>query len=112
VLNKKNRLTKKDIKSLKNKKYTIKKSVFFNNVSYVEKDIEKVCVIISKKNIKKANKRNLLKRKIYFIYNSFIEKYQKENLINVIYINKNTKEENLNSLTFSELKKEIISIFN
>lgn len=111
MLNKKNRLTKKDIKSLKNKKYTIKKSVFFNNVSYTEKDIEKVCAIISKKNIKKSNKRNLLKRKIYFIYNSFIEKTQKENFINVIYINKNIKEEEINKLSFIELKKEIISIF-
>lgn len=111
MLAKINKLNKQDIKSLKNKKYTNKKSVFFNNVSYAENGTEKVCAIISKKNIKKANKRNLLKRKIYFIYSNYIEEIKKKNLINIIYINKNIKEEELNKITFSELRKEIESIF-
>lgn len=111
MLKKQNKLSKKDIKSLKNKKYTNKKGVFFNNISYTESDTEKVCAIISKKNIKKANKRNLLKRKIYFIYSNFIEDIKKKNLINIIYINKSVKEEDLNKLTFSRLRKEIENIF-
>lgn len=111
MLKKQNKLSKKDIKSLKNKKYTNKKGVFFNNVSYREEGTEKVCAIISKKNIKKANKRNLLKRKMYFIYSNYIEEIKKKNLINIIYINKSVKEEDLNKLSFSDLRKEIESVF-
>ena len=111
MLKKQNKLSKRDIKSLKNKKYTNKKGVFFNNVIYETEGSEKVCAIISKKNIKKANKRNLLRRKIYYIYNTFINKESKEYKVNIIYINKSVKEEDVNKLTFSKLKQEIMNIF-
>lgn len=102
------KLNKFEINSLKKEKYTNKKSVFFNINTYKKNDLVKFCVIISKKNIKKAHDRNALRRKIYFIYNSFLNK---EN-IKILYINKDIKQENLENLTFSELKNEIENLLN
>jgi ribonuclease P protein component len=116
MLKKAYKLSKFEINNLKKEKYTNIKSVFFNINTYKINNLIKFCVIISKKNIKKSHDRNALKRKIYFIYNTFMNKNTdkdiNKNSINILYINKNTKQIDLEKLTFSELKNEIENLLN
>ncbi len=108
MLKKAYKLSAFEINKLKKEKYTNIKGVFFNVCVYKNESKTSFCVIISKKNIKKSHDRNKLKRQIYFTYNNLQENHKKD--IKILYINKNTKQEDLKNITFNQIKQEITNI--
>ncbi|MDQ5957638.1 MAG: hypothetical protein QG614_613 [Patescibacteria group bacterium] len=84
MLPRQNRIKTEEFKHLKNGVNKI--APIFNGKEYSlnEKDSSKLSVIISKKHLKKANKRNALKRKICYAYMQILKnnsKYKKHLLI-------------------------------
>ncbi len=97
MLNRQNRLTKKQIDSIELKR-SDKNSDLFNIKENKEK--KGLVVIISKKHIKKANQRHLLKRRLCYAYRQFLEK---ENKTFFIY----TKKALSKIPKYKEIKKDI-----
>lgn len=119
MLNKKFRLSKLDFLNQKRGEKII--TPFFSIKiieNFKKEDSSKLGVIISNKFIKKANKRNVLKRKICYAYlellkikNNFNFLQNKTIVINLI--KKNKTRENLlgeNFNNYKEIKKQIQSI--
>lgn len=74
--------------------------VYYNNNT---NNKTKFSFIVSKKVLNKANKRNLLKRRGYFIVNG-IKNIQK-GVVCVFYFKKN-----INTLSYKEIKEEILNL--
>ncbi len=123
MLNKKFKLNRFDF--LNQKKGDIINTPFFRvktikinqeNIS-LEKSKQKLGIIISKKYIKKANKRNALKRKICYAYleiNKNNPDLFKNKILIISLIKKEKSEQNILGETFNnyqEIKKQIESIF-
>lgn len=122
MLNKESRLKSKDFQKLKKGVY--KNTPLFNAKIYganLLDNINKLAIIIPKKNIKKANKRNALKRKVCYAYrklkkgkvDSRTEDSNKKIII-LNYIGKNNPGLNTKSIlpAYKEIENNIKIILN
>jgi ribonuclease P protein component len=113
VLNRKFKLKTKDF--VKYKKGEVINTPFFRITKHQDKET-KIATVISKKYIKKANKRNELKRKIcYAYYELFKTGKIKENVFIITLIkkeNKDNKKEEVEDFKYQEIKKQLEALIN
>lgn len=97
---KKERLTKKDFSTLEKK--TTARSHFFD-ITYFKSNSPKVGCVVLKKRIKKATKRNTIKRRVYHAY----KETKPKTPYTIIFYPK----QDISKTPFTELTNEMLKIF-
>ncbi len=114
MLKRENRLDSKKLNDLKKIKSVQIKTALFNAKIYQNNEAgtnkNKIAIIIPKKNLTNANKRNLLKRRISFVFNKILKTYPRQNNIKTFLLYYMLKDAEQKVPKYSIIEKQIQDI--